>query len=248
MRIGMFDSGIGGLTVLNKFLKKYPNHQYIYFGDTIHIPYGNKSKEQLKNYSNKIISFLLDKNVDLIIIACGTISSNLDVNLKNKYSIKIIDIITPTINYLNNNKYNKVGVIATPMTIKSKIFESKLKMPVISIACPKFVPMIEEGLIDTYEFNQSLIKYLKPLKEEKIDSVVLGCTHYSIINKQIQRYFGNNIKLIDLGEVLVNKIVIDKKDKNDIELNFSYLDNNIMNNIEKIVGKQKVYKKTYNDF
>ena len=113
MKIGVFDSGIGGLTVLNKLIEKYPNNEYTYYGDIKNIPYGDKSIEELKELSSKIIDFLIEKKVDLIVIACGTISSNLSNYLKQKYSIKIIDIISPVINYLNNCDYEKIGVITT---------------------------------------------------------------------------------------------------------------------------------------
>ena len=106
MRVGVFDSGIGGLTVLKKIYKHYPNNEYIYFGDTLNLPYGNKTKEELNNLSSLEIEFLLSKKVDMIIIACGTVSSNCIDYLKNKYNIPIYDIISPTISYLNNSDYH----------------------------------------------------------------------------------------------------------------------------------------------
>ncbi len=105
MRIGVFDSGVGGLTVLNTLVRKYPNNEYIYYGDTKNMPYGTKSLKELEEFSDKIIKFLLSKNVDIIVIACGTVSSNLYAQLKEKYDIPIFDIITPTINYLNSKDY-----------------------------------------------------------------------------------------------------------------------------------------------
>lgn len=154
MKIGVFDSGIGGLTVLKELVSSYPNNEYIYIGDTKNIPYGNKTKEELLNLSIKIIDYFISIKVDKIIIACGTISSNISNLLKQKYTVDIIDIISPTINYLKNNKYNNIGVLATKMTVNSKIFSTKLhNKKVIEVECPKLVPAIEskdENKIDNY--------------------------------------------------------------------------------------------------
>ena len=125
MKIGIFDSGIGGLTVLAELIKKYPNNKYYYFGDNINAPYGTKSKEELLKLSNKIINFLNKKDVDLIIVACGTISSNVFDKLPK--DIKIYDVISPTIDYINNSNYETIGLIGTKMTIKSKTFEKRTR-------------------------------------------------------------------------------------------------------------------------
>ena len=124
MKIGIFDSGIGGLTVLAELIKKYPNNKYYYFGDNINAPYGTKSKEELLKLSNKIINFLNKKEVDLIIVACGTISSNVFDKLPK--DTKIYDVISPTIDYINNSNYENIGLIGTNMTIKSKTFEKRI--------------------------------------------------------------------------------------------------------------------------
>ena len=160
MRIGVFDSGLGGLTVLDSLIKKYPNNEYIYFGDTLNMPYGGKTKEELYELSSKIVEFLKSKKVDLIIIACGTVSSNNYLELKRNFDIPIYDILTPTINYLNQSNLSNIGVIATEMTIKSGIFNNVNK-PVIQIYCPKFVPLIENNMIDTIEMENAINEYLK---------------------------------------------------------------------------------------
>ena len=121
MRIGIFDSGLGGINVLACLLKKYPNNEYIFFGDTKNIPYGDKSKDELMKLASNIIDFLLTKNVDIIIIACGTVSSTCYNELKNKYSVPLYDIISPTIEYLKHSNLNNIGVIGTNGTIKSNI-------------------------------------------------------------------------------------------------------------------------------
>ncbi|NLL44692.1 MAG: glutamate racemase [Mollicutes bacterium] len=242
MRIGIFDSGLGGLTVLKSLIEKYPNHQYYYFGDTINIPYGEKTKEQLLQFSDNIINFLMSKKVDLIIIACGTISSNLYDELKNKYNIKIIDVIGPIITYLNNSDYQRIGIIATTMTIKSKIFEKKVNKYIISVPCPMFVPLIENNLLDTLEFEEFLDEYLSNFKEKMIDALVLGCTHYPLIKKQIKEYLGN-IPLVDMGEIIANQLTLQNEDTFKMELYFSKVDNKLIKNVHNIIGEYEIYEK-----
>ena len=165
MRIGVFDSGIGGLTVLKKLINKYPNNQYIYYGDTKNLPYGSKSIDELKILASNIIEFLIQKKVDMIIIACGTVSSNLSNYLKEKYSIKIIDIISPVITYLNNSNFNKIGVIATEATINSKIFSNNINKDIKEIACPMFVQLIENN---GNELTKYIDIYLNNLKDREL--------------------------------------------------------------------------------
>ena len=144
MKIGVFDSGIGGLTVLKKLIDKYPNNEYIYFGDIKNNPYGNKSIEKLEELSSNIIDFLISKKVDMIVIACGTVSSNVGSLLKNKYNIEIIDIISPVVEYINNSYYIKIGVIATQATVNSNAFNN-IDKDVKLVACKQFVPIIENN-------------------------------------------------------------------------------------------------------
>lgn len=228
MRIGVFDSGIGGLTVLKSLLDRFPNNEYIYYGDTKNVPYGNKSIEQLKEFSENIINFLLNKDVDIIVIACGTISSNLSNYLKNKYSIEIIDIITPTINYLNNSNYNKVGVIATTNTIKSNIFINNVYKDVKQVECPQFVPIIENKKYEDLDYYFDL--YLSNLKDR--DIVVLGCTHYPIIKERIQQYLPDSY-ILNMGDTINN---ITNNGNNSIKLYFTNLNDTIIGNIDSIIG------------
>jgi len=241
MRIGIFDSGIGGLTVLKSIIKKHPNHQYYYFGDTANLPYGEKTKDQLLEFSDKIINFLMSKEVDLIIIACGTISSNLYDEIKNRYNINIIDIISPTINHLNNSEFKNIGIIATTMTINSKVFEDKLKKSVITQPCPAFVPLIENNLLDTFEFDKYLDEYLINFKG-KIDTLVLGCTHYPLIKDQVKKYLGD-IYLVDMGEVIANQLTLQNEDNFKIELYFSKVDNKLIKNVHNIIGNYEIIEK-----
>ena len=214
MRVGIFDSGIGGLTVLKKLIQKYPNNEYIYYGDSKNVPYGNKSIEELKLLSSNIMDFLINKKVDLVIIACGTISSNLTLYLKDKYNIKIIDIISPTIKYLNESNYNKIGILGTTNTIKSKIFSKSINKDIKEVECPLFVPIIENNNYD--KLNDCLKLYLSDLKDR--DLIVLGCTHYPIIKNKIQKFLSNSI-IIDMSD----NISISNDGKSSVELYFSCL-------------------------
>lgn len=240
MKVGVFDSGIGGLTVLKRLIDKFPNNEYIYCGDTKNIPYGDKSIEELKILASSIIDFLMKEQVDMIVIACGTVSSNLSSYLKEKYNIKIIDIISPVINYLNNCKYKKIGVIATQATKNSGVFSKNIKKEIKEVACPKFVPLIESNSLN--ELKNYFKTYLDDLKDS--DLIVLGCTHYPIIKDYISKYFGNNIRLLDMSECIDD---MPNEGISKVDLYFSKLDDDIINNIKKILNVEK-YNIVKNDF
>ena len=228
MKIGLFDSGLGGLNVLNELLKVYPNNEYIYYGDTKNLPYGNKSKEELLNIAKKIILFFEEKQVNLIIIACGTMSSNCLKEIKEMTSIKIIDIVLPTINYLKEKKYHKILVFGTIKTIESHIFKNNIDN-IIEVSTPEFVPMIENNYIDS-----NVVKnYLEDYKD--IDCLVLGCTHYPLLINEFKKYLNNNVDYIDMGKVLTENINLTNNSNNKISLYFTKLDNTIINNIGKIL-------------
>lgn len=236
MRVGVFDSGIGGLTVLKNIYRHYPNNEYIYFGDTLNLPYGNKNKEELNNLSSLDVEFLLSKKVDMIIIACGTVSSNCIDYLKNKYNIPIYDIISPTISYLNNSDYQNIGVIATNATINSHIFKNNLNKNIYEIATPDFVPIIENNKQE--DLTKTINKYLKDY-QNKIDILVLGCTHYPIIKEDINKYFNNQVKLLDMSELLLDKL--DNDNKSSINIYYSKLNDTIINNTKKILDIENLY-------
>lgn len=232
MKIGVFDSGIGGLTVLKRLIDKYPNNEYIYYGDTKNIPYGDKSIEELKVLASNIVEFLISKNVDMIVIACGTVSSNLSDYLKEKYNVKIVDIISPVINYLNNHEYEKIGVIATNATINSKVFSKSLNKDIKEVACPMFVPLIESNNLT--ELQKYLDAYLNVLKDR--DIIVLGCTHYPLIKDEINKYLNNNnIKLLDMAECISD---ITNEVKASIELYFSELNDKLIGNVNSILEEK----------
>lgn len=234
MRVGMFDSGIGGLTVLNSFLIHHPNNEYIYYGDTLNVPYGTKNKEELFELSKKIIEFLESEKVDIIVIACGTVSSNIYNQLKEITNIPIYSIISELPEYIKENNYKNVLALATPATINTHIFKNTLSTNVIEVACPKLVPLIEEK---NEEMLDKVIKeYLIDI--DKIDAIILGCTHYPLIKKQIEKNINKNIDIIELGEILARKIELNESFQN-IELYFSKETEKLHKNVEDILSIKK---------
>ena len=231
MRVGLFDSGVGGLTVLKQFLKYHPNNEYFYYGDTLNVPYGDKTKEELYNCVKKIINYLKDKKVDIIVIACGTVSANLYEDLKQELDIPIYSVISETMNYINNSNYKNTMVMATNATINSHIFKRKINSNVIEVACPKLVPIIESN--DYSQLDAILDEYLKD--KDKIDSLILGCTHYPIIRKQIEAKINNDIDIIDMGEILAKNIQLEDSVSN-VELYFSKTNDIVENNVKNILN------------
>lgn len=240
MRIGVFDSGIGGLTVLKTLIDRYPKNEYIYYGDTLNLPYGSKTKEELQQLSKCDVEFLLSKNVDIIIIACGTVSSNCLTYLKDNYSIPIYDIISPTIKYLNNSNKTSIGIIATNATIDSHIFKNNIQKEVYEIKTPKLVPLIENNNLEN--INNILDEYLKEY-QNKIDILVLGCTHYPIIKDHINNYFNNKIELLDMSYPLLDKLTEDIT--SNINIYFSKISNDTIENTKRIlnIDNINIYKK-----
>ncbi|MCI5522056.1 MAG: glutamate racemase [Tenericutes bacterium] len=234
MRVGVFDSGIGGLTILKSLLENHPNNEYIYFGDTLNIPYGEKTNDQLKDLSDKIIRFLISKKVDMIVIACGTISSSIYDEIKNKYDVPIYDIINPITNQLKKLKIKKALLIATDKTIESKKFEEKLKsanMELYTQACPKFVPIIEHKSKDLLEIE--LGEYLYQYKNLDIEVVIPGCTHYPIISGEIADYL--NVDILDIGLIVAKSLDIEYS-INDLKVYFSAVDDDLKEVVKDIIG------------
>ena len=229
MKIGILDSGIGGLTVLSSLLKKCPEHEYIYYGDTLHLPYGEKTREEVVGYANEIIKFFESMDVDIVVIACGTLSSNREYLKSNK---EIIDIISPIKGKLD--KYNKISIIATPLSIKTNAFKKYLNSELNLIACPKLVPIIEST--DYSNLDNALEEYLSSTKDS--DALILGCTHYPIIKENIKKYFKKDI--ICLDDFIVDIIKKKKTCDGTLKLYFSKIDSNLEKNVKRILGRKDI--------
>ena len=201
MAIGIFDSGIGGLTVLREVRKILPNEEIYYFGDTARLPYGDKTKDLIIRYSKQIVDFLLEKKVVAIVVACNTATSLALEELNDTYKTPIIGVIDAGVRTaLKTTKTNSVGIVGTKATVNSKKYEIELKkanseMKVYSKACPLFVPVVEEGILEGELVNQVLKYYLDDIVDG-IDSLVLGCTHYPLLKNAINHNYPN-IKVVD---------------------------------------------------
>ena len=206
--IGMFDSGVGGLTVYKEIKKTMPNERIIYIGDTKRFPYGSKTKETIIDASKKCIDFLISKDVKEIIIACGTASSMALDTVKNIYKLPITGIIKPTIKYIKNKKYKNVGVMATRGTIESMAWERELNNEIEDInvfnqACPLLAPMAEEGWTDNEIARLTIKEYLKNFikLDVKLDAIILGCTHYPLFQDIIKEEM-HNVEIINTGKLI----------------------------------------------
>ncbi|NSW95587.1 MAG: glutamate racemase [Bacteroidales bacterium] len=202
--IGIFDSGVGGLTVAHAIKQILPGESMIYFGDTAHLPYGDKSEELIKFYSGKITEFLLSYNSKIILIACNSASASAYETLREEYKEKVImiDVIDPVVDYLAKRKFKKLGIIGTKRTISSGTYEQKIKekspgTDVISLATPLLVPMIEEGFIYDDISNAIIRTYLSNPSFSGIEALVLACTHYPLIKNQIRKFFDFKVEVID---------------------------------------------------
>jgi glutamate racemase len=204
--IGVFDSGLGGLTAVKELTKIMPHENIIYFGDTGRVPYGSRSPETIRKYAKQDVSFLQSSNVKMIVIACGTVSS-VAGNIGDHVGIPYTGVLEPTAAAAARVSRNKrVGVIGTTATIRSGSYRRKLaaidpEIEVYDRDCPLFVPLVENGFITDDEEVTRLVaeRYLAPLRDKKIDTLILGCTHYPIIKHIISEVMGNVVTLIDSG-------------------------------------------------
>ncbi len=220
--IGIFDSGVGGLTVAHAIKQILPDENLIYFGDTAHLPYGDKSAEAIKYYSEKITEFLLGHNSKVVLVACNSASASAFDTLKEKFKDQalLVDVIDPVVDDLGKKDFKKIGVIGTKRTISSGTYESKIRerspdKTVVSLATPLLVPMIEEGFIFDDISNAIIRTYLSDKVLGGIEALILGCTHYPIIKNQINKFFNFNIEVIDSGKIVAN-LLRDILEKNNL--------------------------------
>jgi glutamate racemase len=208
--IGVFDSGIGGLTVLKELQKAMPNENFIYLADQAHLPYGNKSKKELIGITSTIMNYFLTKDVKLVVIACNTATANTIDALRKKYSVPIVGTIPAIKPAAENTKTGTIAVLSTPATAKSSALKKLIRqycrgIKVLNIPCPDLVAQIEKGDLDSTKTKKLLEKYLKPVIDSNADHVVLGCTHYPLLKKQMQKILGRKVKIIDSGTAIAKR-------------------------------------------
>ena len=210
--IGIFDSGIGGLTVVKALMEHLSGYDIIYLGDTARTPYGTKSAETVKKYALENTEFLLNKGAKIIIIACNTASSVATESVIDNFDVPIFEVITPAVELSMNTSHKPgIGIIGTRATIKSGIYEKKIKeinpqARVYSKACPLLVPLVEEGWINKPETKMIVKKYLHSLKVRQIDTLILGCTHYPLLKNIIQKKIGKRVSIIDSSIAVASNV------------------------------------------
>lgn len=232
--IGVFDSGVGGLTALKAIKSIMPFENVIYLADTANMPYGNKSKEEIVDFINKDLNFFKSKNVKAVLAACGTASSYMDL-IQNS-SENVIGVIKPACRAaLKITKNNKIGILGTNATIKSCSYQKELyklnnEVECHQKACPQLASLIENGNInlESKKLKEALEKYITPLLEKNVDTVILGCTHYSVVSDVIKNIFGDNLNLIDSGKEAAVSLL-------------EFLKNNNLNVENHQTGYQKFY-------
>jgi glutamate racemase len=204
--IGIFDSGIGGLTVVKQLLRFLPNENLVYFGDTARVPYGTKSKKLIRQYALEDAAFLEKFDIKLLVVACNSVSSAAVDLLKSVLTIPVTGVIEPGVSAaIRETKNKRIGVIGTTATIGSNAYHKLLhdqdnQIKVFGQPCPILVPLVEEGWVDEEVTQLTIRKYLEPLLSQQIDTMILGCTHFPVIKELIQKEVGAKIRLIDSGE------------------------------------------------
>lgn len=201
--IGVFDSGVGGLTVVREIMRNIPNEKIVYFGDTARVPYGSKSRETIIRYSRQIVCFLRTKNVKAIVVACNTASAYALETIKKELDIPIIGVVEPGARVACSTTENdRIGVIGTEATVHSGIYTSFIRrqkpdVQVVVKACPLFVPLVEEGWIKDPITIEVAKRYLEELRQYDIDTLILGCTHYPLLRSTIQEIVGDKVTLVN---------------------------------------------------
>lgn len=216
--IGIFDSGFGGLHIMRGIVKELPEYKFIYLGDTARVPYGTRSREIIYSFTEQAVNFLFDKDCGLIVLACNTASSDALHKIQREFvprnhpGKKVLGVIIPASEVaFSNSKSKRIGVIATPGTVKSGAFERELikidpRVKIFQVACPLLVPLVEAGEEKSAITDMILKKYLQPLLDKKIDTLILGCTHYGILKSKIIKIIGTDIKIIDESSVVSKKL------------------------------------------
>lgn len=210
--IGVFDSGLGGLTIVHEIRRRLPNESIVYFGDLARLPYGTKSKEQILSFSIQNTLFLLKHKVKAIVIACNSSSSAAYPFLKRHFNLPVIDVIVPAAEAaVAATRNQRIGVIATAATIDSQVYEKEVKRlnpraKIVTGSCPLFVPLVEEGWLNGKITEEIIHVYLDPLRKQKIDTLILGCTHYPLLKKALENVVKGSVRLVDSVAPTVEKL------------------------------------------
>lgn len=201
--IGVFDSGVGGLTVAREIMRQLPDENMVYFGDTARLPYGSKSKESVIRFSRQIIRFLQTRNVKAIVIACNTATAQALDTVRREFDTPVIGVIEPGARAaIRETKNKKIGVAGTEGTIQSQMYtrvihEMEPEAEVLGKACPLFVPLVEEGFTKHHITEEVIDIYLKEMKESEVDTMILGCTHYPLLRSAIMEYMGEGVRIVN---------------------------------------------------
>lgn len=207
-KIGVFDSGVGGLTVLRELLQSFPHTEFVYLGDTARVPYGIRSQETIQKYSYEDALFLRQQGCELIIVACNTATAFALPYLGNQLDLPVMGVVAPGVEMaLQTTKNHKIGIIGTEGTIGSKVYDNLLKQKNPNVQCfakatPALVPFVEEGLFSPEVLLPLLNYYLADFKEQGIDTLILGCTHYPVIADEIFNYFEGKVSLVDSAKAI----------------------------------------------
>lgn len=210
--IGIFDSGLGGLTVMRQVIGKCPHESIIYFGDTARIPYGPKSKETIVRYSIENTILLLEKNIKILVVACNTATAQALDKLKQIFNIPIVDVIEPgAAEACRVSQNRKIAVLGTKGTIRSGAYQREIlkiapDATVLPVACPLFVPIVEEGFINHPAAELMIKEYIAPILDQCVDTILLGCTHYPLLKEQIQKFVGDGIRIVDSASACAEKV------------------------------------------
>lgn len=247
--IGVFDSGVGGLTVAKEIKRLLPHEDLIYFGDTKHLPYGEKSKEAIIGYVSRITEFLLEKNCKAIVIACNSATANAlkEVLELVDGKIPVIDVINPVAEKISYEIHTNVGVIATKATVSSGLYRKSIRkhnkfIKVDELATPLLVPAIEEGFKNHPITHAIIYNYLSNNKLKNIETLILGCTHYPLLMDEIKQYYGNRVRVIDSPSIVANELrmVLERHhllNENSHKAHYEFYVSDLTKNFEKISKK-----------
>lgn len=212
MKIGVFDSGLGGLTVLKALWAELPGADYAYLGDTARVPYGIRSHDVITRYARESLHFLIGQQIDLCVVACNTVSAHALDALRQEFDIPIIGVVEPgVLAAIKSNPAHAIGVIGTEATIRSRAYETRLQtalphVNIISQACPLFVPLVEEGWL-VHPVTEAVIEtYIGRFRDLQVDVIVLGCTHYPLLKAAIQKVLGPRVALIDSAQETAHEV------------------------------------------